>query len=165
MYACFDPEWIFDLETYSIKTSFVRIDKSYFGVESSQQKANKKAQKSKLSKVNQCFEGKPYISPSTLIAKERKKIKAAYGFTDETIMKTLDYLFNVKKLNKGFESIGLVNPQNVEEARKYFEEKKKKEEKLREAEQTRIEKIVVPVKKKERKVELIDIDALLEEDE
>jgi murein DD-endopeptidase MepM/ murein hydrolase activator NlpD len=76
MYACFDPEWIFDLETYSIKTSFVRIDKSYFGVESSQQKANKKAQKSKLSKVNQCFEGKPYISPSTLIAKERKKIKA-----------------------------------------------------------------------------------------
>lgn len=76
MYACFDPEWIFDLETYSIKTSFVRIDKSYFGVESSQQKANKKEQKSKLSKVNQCFEGKPYISPSSLIAKERKKIKA-----------------------------------------------------------------------------------------
>jgi hypothetical protein len=104
-------------------------------------------------------------APGPKIYAQRKKIKAAYGFTDETIMKTLDYLFNVKKLNKGFESIGLVNPQNVEEARKYFEEKKKKEEKLREAEQTRIEKIVVPVKKKERKVELIDIDALLEEDE
>ena len=76
MYACFDPEWIFDLETYSIKTSFLRIDKTYFGVESSQQKANKKTQKSKLSKVDKCFENKPYISPSTLIAKERKKIKA-----------------------------------------------------------------------------------------
>jgi LysM repeat protein len=75
MYACFDPEWIFDLETYNIKTSFLRIDKSYFGVESSEQKANKKTQKSKLSKVNQCFKDKPYISPSTLIAKERKKIK------------------------------------------------------------------------------------------
>lgn len=76
MYACFDPEWIFDLETYSIKTSFLRIDKTYFGVESSQQKANKKTQKSKLSKVDKCFENKPYISPNTLIAKERKKIKA-----------------------------------------------------------------------------------------
>lgn len=76
MYACFDPEWIFDLETYNIKTSFLRIDKTYFGVESSQQKANKKTQKSKLSKVDKCFENKPYISPSTLIAKERKKIKA-----------------------------------------------------------------------------------------
>lgn len=76
MYACFDPEWIFDLETYSIKTSFLRIDKTYFGVESSQQKANRKTQKSKLSKVDKCFENKPYISPSTLIAKERKKIKA-----------------------------------------------------------------------------------------
>jgi murein DD-endopeptidase MepM/ murein hydrolase activator NlpD len=76
MYACFDPEWIFDLETYSIKTSFLRIDKTYFGVESSQQKANRKTQKSKLSKVDKCFENKPYISPNTLIAKERKKIKA-----------------------------------------------------------------------------------------
>lgn len=76
MYACFDPEWIFDLETYNIKTSFVRIDKSYFGVESSEQKANKKTRKSKLSKVNQCFAGKPYVAPSTLIAKEMKKIKA-----------------------------------------------------------------------------------------
>ena len=76
MYACFDPEWIFDLETYSIKTSFLRIDKTYFGVESSQQRANKKTQKSKLSKVDKCFENKPYISTNTLIAKERKKIKA-----------------------------------------------------------------------------------------
>ena len=55
---------------------FLRIDKTYFGVESSQQKANKKTQKSKLSKVDKCFENKPYISPNTLIAKERKKIKA-----------------------------------------------------------------------------------------
>ena len=96
---------------------------------------------------------------------ERKKLKTTYGFTDETIMKTLDYLFNVKKLNKGYESIGLVNPQTVEEAKNYFEEKKKNEEKLKEAEKTRIEKVIIPIKKKERKVELIDIDALLEEEE
>lgn len=75
MYACFDPEWIFDLETYNIKTSFLRIDKTYFGVESSQQKANKKQQKSKLSKVDTYFEGKPYISPNTLIAKEMERVK------------------------------------------------------------------------------------------
>ncbi|MBO5963828.1 MAG: M23 family metallopeptidase, partial [Bacteroidales bacterium] len=55
LYACFDPEWIFDLETYNIKTSFIRIDKSYFGVESSEKKANKKVAKSRLSKVDKCF--------------------------------------------------------------------------------------------------------------
>lgn len=75
LYACFDPEWIFDLETYSIKTSFIRIDKSYFGVESSEVKANKKAAKSRLSKVDECFEGRPYVKSSTLIAEERKLIK------------------------------------------------------------------------------------------
>lgn len=75
LYACFDPEWIFDLETYSIKTSFIRIDKSYFGVESSETKANKKAAKSRLSKVDECFAGKPYVKSSTLIAEERKLIK------------------------------------------------------------------------------------------
>lgn len=75
MYACFDPEWIFDLETYNIKTSFLRIDKTYFGVESSEQKANKKTQKSKLSKVNVYFENKPYIKPATIIAKEMARIK------------------------------------------------------------------------------------------
>jgi murein DD-endopeptidase MepM/ murein hydrolase activator NlpD len=76
LYACFDPEWIFDLETYNIKTSFIRIDKSYFGVESSEKKANKKVAKSRLSKVDKCFEGKPYVKTSSLIAEERKLIKA-----------------------------------------------------------------------------------------
>ena len=99
------------------------------------------------------------------IYSQRKKLKTAYGFTDETIMKTLDYLFNIKKLNKGYESLGLINPQTVDEAKRYFEEKKKNEEKLKAAEQTRVEKIIIPVKKKERKVDLIDIDALLNEDE
>ena len=75
LYACFDPEWIFDLETFSIKTSFIRIDKSYFGVESSQQKANKRVEKSRLSKVDRCFEGKPYVKTSSLIAQERQQIK------------------------------------------------------------------------------------------
>lgn len=76
LYACFDPEWIFDLETYNIKTSFIRIDKSYFGVESSEKAANRKERKSRLSKVDVCFDGKPYVKTSTLIAEERKQIKA-----------------------------------------------------------------------------------------
>lgn len=76
LYACFDPEWIFDLETYSIKTSFIRIDKSYFGVESSETKAGKKSAKSRLCKVDKCFEGKPYVKTSSLIAEERKLIKS-----------------------------------------------------------------------------------------
>lgn len=76
LYACFDPEWIFDLETFNIKTSFIRIDKSYFGVESSEKAANRKNRKSRLSKVDECFDGKPYVKTSSLIAEERKLIKA-----------------------------------------------------------------------------------------
>ena len=88
LYACFDPEWIFDLETYNIKTSFIRIDKSYFGVESSEKAANRKDRKSRLSKVDVCFDGKPYVKTSTLIAEERKQIKAGKIPQYSTITRT-----------------------------------------------------------------------------
>lgn len=77
LYACFDPEWILDINTYKLKTKFVRIDKSYFGLPASQMAADKKQNKSKLCKVDRLLEGTNYLNQrelNTMIAnKESKK--------------------------------------------------------------------------------------------
>lgn len=102
-------------------------------------------------------------APGPKIYSQRKKLKEQYGFTDKTIMQTLEYLFKVKKFNKSFESLGLVNPQTVDEAKKYYDKLKIEQEKLQEAEKTRVRELIIPVKKKERKVELLDINDFLED--
>lgn len=66
LYACFDPEWIIDMKTYSLKTKFVRIDKSYFGIPASQSAADKKNNVSKLTKVHKLLDGTKYLSKKEL---------------------------------------------------------------------------------------------------
>lgn len=127
MYACFDPEWIFDLETFSIKTSFVSIDKSYFGVEPSEKKANKKSAKSRLSKVDVFFEDRPYVKTSAILAKERKLIKEGkkpqyMTFNSSSQGKNANYVYIVaqkgdrlkdiaKRYGISFESLKQMNPE------------------------------------------------------
>ena len=94
-------------------------------------------------------------APGPKIYAQRRKIKENYGFTDETIMKTLDYLFKVKKMDKGFESIGLVNPKTVDEAKDYYESKK-----VVVVNENKVEKIIVPTNDNKKKKDLIDLDNL-----
>ena len=94
-------------------------------------------------------------APGPKIYAQRRKIKENYGFTDETIMKTLDYLFKVKKMDKGFESIGLVNPKTVDEAKDYYESKK-----VVVVNENKVEKIIVPTNDNKKKKDLIDLDDL-----
>lgn len=100
-------------------------------------------------------------APGPKIYAQRRKIKDTYGYTDDTIMKTLDYLFKVKHLDKEFESIGLVNPKTVNEAKEYYERKKIQlaEEQVKER-----EKIIIPVEDNRKKKNLIDLDNLNLED-
>ena len=70
-------------------------------------------------------------------------------------MKTLDYLFKVKKMDKGFESIGLVNPKTVDEAKDYYENKK-----VVVVNENKVEKIIVPTNDNKKKKDLIDLDNL-----
>lgn len=95
-------------------------------------------------------------SPGPLIFTQRKKLNEQ-GFTDETICHTLDYLFNVKKFNKMYESLGLVNSQTVEEAYNYHLSKKGKTVELKE---NNVVEHIVPVKKRERKKNILEYDFL-----
>ena len=103
-------------------------------------------------------------APGPKLYSQRKKLKETYGFTDDTILQTLEYLFRVKHFNKGFESLGLVNPQSVDEAKRYFKKQKEELEKMKQAEEARVRDLIVPVKKKERKLDLLDINDYLEDE-
>lgn len=101
-------------------------------------------------------------SPGPKIYAQRKRLREEYGYTDATIMKTLDYLFNVEKKNKSFESLGLVNPKNVEEAIKYYQKKEYELEQMKEAakQNQEIRTAIVPMKKKQKEKKKINLDEI-----
>ena len=53
------------------------------------------------------------------IMRDRKRIITQYGYTDNTIMDCLDYLYNVLKMKVLSKSLCLVTPTNVEKMKKY----------------------------------------------
>ncbi len=92
-------------------------------------------------------------APGPVIYSQRKRLKEKYYYTDETIMKTLRYIYDIKKCNKLVESLGLVTPENVEAARKYFNREEKKYDDFKTAiiENQKATKVIVPMKKKPQK--------------
>ena len=72
-------------------------------------------------------------------------------------MRTLEYVFRVKKMNKAFESLGLVTPAMVEEAYQYHLSQKGKVVELREVKTV---EHIVPIKETERKKNLLSYDFL-----
>jgi hypothetical protein len=72
-------------------------------------------------------------------------------------MRTLEYIFRVKKKNKSFESLGLVTPAMVEEAHQYHLSQKGKIVELKEAKTV---EHIVPIKEPERKKNLLSYDFL-----
>ena len=98
-------------------------------------------------------------SPGPKIYSQRKRLKEQYGFSDTTIMRTLEYVFRVKKMNKAFESLGLVTPAMVEEAHQYHL-KQKALEKVVNLDEIKIKRHIVPIKETERKKNLLSYDFL-----
>lgn len=98
-------------------------------------------------------------SPGPKIYTQRKRLKEEYGFTDETIIKTLEYIFKIKKKNKSFESLGLVTPAMVEEAHQYHLKRKSMEQVVR-PEEIQVREFLVPIKEPERKKNLLSYDFL-----
>ena len=82
----------------------------------------KQARDNFSAKVSEIFGIK---SPGPRIWTERKRLFETYGYTDDTIIDCLDYLYKVEKYKKFVESIALVTPTTVERAQRY---KKKKEQ-------------------------------------
>lgn len=98
-------------------------------------------------------------SPGPKIYSQRKRLKEQYGFSDTTIMRTLEYVFRVKKMNKAFESLGLVTPAMVEEAHQYHLKRKAMEQVVR-PEEIQVREFLVPIKEPERKKNLLSYDFL-----
>jgi murein DD-endopeptidase MepM/ murein hydrolase activator NlpD len=73
MYACFDPEWIVDLNSYKLKTKIIKLNKSYFGIAPSEEIANKRTQITKLAKINRCLTGTSFVSKNQLNKMIQKK--------------------------------------------------------------------------------------------
>lgn len=58
-------------------------------------------------------------SPGPIIWTQRKRLQDTYGYTDETILECLDYMYNVENYRKLSETLALVTPTNVEKMKKY----------------------------------------------
>lgn len=52
-------------------------------------------------------------SPGPRIWTERKRLKETYGYTDDTIIDCLDYIYNVRHYKKLSESLSLITPKMV----------------------------------------------------
>lgn len=72
---------------------------------------NERIEREKFStKVCQIFRLK---SPGPRIWTERKRLRDKYGYTDDTIVDCLAYIYEVQKKDKLAESLALVNPKSV----------------------------------------------------
>lgn len=58
-------------------------------------------------------------SPGPRIWTERKRLRETYGYTDDSIIDCLDYIYNVVKKNKLAESLVLVNPHSMAEMKQW----------------------------------------------
>lgn len=63
-------------------------------------------------------------APGPRIWTERKRLRDKYGYTDDTIVDCLDYIYNVQKKDKLTESLALVNPTSVAAMKKWKSQKK-----------------------------------------
>lgn len=52
-------------------------------------------------------------APGPRIWTERKRLQNKYGYTDDTIIECLDYIYNVLKMDKLTDSLTLVNPRSM----------------------------------------------------
>ena len=87
-------------------------------------------------------------SPGPIIWTQRKKLMETYGYTDNTIIDCLDYLYNIKNMKKLSETLVLVTPKSVNEMMEY---KKNKVGQIVRAAQMETKEYVVPIRERPKK--------------
>lgn len=104
-------------------------------------------------------------SPGPRIWTERKRLQDNYGYTDDTIVNCLDYIYNVKKMKKLAESLTLVTPSMVDEMMDYRKSEEKRNKNIISAMNTELKEYIVPLQKKKiRKKEKMNPDDYLFDD-
>lgn len=101
-------------------------------------------------------------SPGPRIWTERKRLRENYGYTDNSIVDCLDYIYNVLKRGKLAESLILVNPTNMAKMKAWKSEKKAQAGVLAAAmAQPEMKEYVVPVQENTSKKQEINLDDAL----
>ena len=86
-------------------------------------------------------------SPGPIIWTQRKRLRDKFGYSDSVIIDCLDYIYNVKKLDKLSESLALVRPNMIEAMKQWKREQQAKASSIAAAiAATNMEEVVVPIK-------------------
>lgn len=103
-------------------------------------------------------------APGPRIWTERKRLIDTYGYTDDTIVDCLDYIYNVVKKNKLAESLALVNPRSMANMKAWRADRQARAGSVAAAmAATETKAYVVPVQENNAKKKEINLDdALLE---
>ena len=96
--------------------------------------------------------------PGGRIWRDRRNLIDQYGYTDQTIIDCLDYLYNVKKMKKLSESLYLINPPIVNEMLQYKKQQAVEAQKLASAMQQKEKEFIVPVQKKKKQIKKVEYD-------
>ena len=91
--------------------------------------------------------------PGPRIWAERKRLIDKFGYTDNTIIECLDYLYNIKKLKVLSESLTLVNPANVDAMQRYKRQQAAKAGQLTAAAAVKIVEHKVALRQEEKEPE------------
>ena len=103
-------------------------------------------------------------SPGPRIWTERKRLQLTYGYTDQTILDCLDYIYNVENKKKFAESLCLVNPTTVAKMLQYKRMKENQANSIAQAAAMEIHEYIVPIREsKGRKKELLNPDDFLDD--
>lgn len=97
-------------------------------------------------------------TPGPVIWTQRKRIMSEYGYTDDTIIDCLDYVYNVMKIKKLSESLYFVKPEMVEKMRVWKNQQSVKAGSIAAAvANTEMKTYIVPVRENTHKKKEIDI--------
>lgn len=97
-------------------------------------------------------------APGPVIWTQRKRLIAQYGYTDDTIIDCLDYVYNEMKIKKLSESLYFVKPDMIEKMRVWKKEQAAKASSLAAAmANTEMKEYIVPVRENTSKKKEIDI--------
>lgn len=104
-------------------------------------------------------------SPGPRIWTERKRLKNTYGYTDDSIVDCLDYIYNVVKKDKLTESLALINPRSMANMKAWKADKQARAGSIAAAiANTETKEYVVPIKENTSKRKEINLDDALLED-
>lgn len=105
--------------------------------------ADKIARENFANKVCEIFGIK---APGPQIWTERKRLRDTYGYTDNTLIECLDYLYNIEKKKKLAYSLTLITPSTVDKMLQWKKSQENKAEAIIRAINVKSIEYVVPIK-------------------